>query len=90
LEPKEHTAGGFTVALPLGDPRRIVNNGKYVGCVPPASWTVTVTTNPEDTIHCYEQEGVTFKSTEKFVKYLREQHPKAYIMMLASCNRSQA
>jgi len=65
-----------TVALPLGDPRRKVNNGKYVGCVPPASWTVLI--NPENTIRGYEQESDKIINVDKFLKYARTQNPKDY------------
>ena len=75
-----------TFTLPPGDLCRKIIPKNYNGCIPPASWTITA--NPEDTIRWYEQEGVWFTDTVKFLKYLKTQSPKEYAAMLASQKRS--
>ena len=64
----------LTVIIPLGDPRRIIKNVRSVGCVPPASWTVLI--NPENTICCYEEDGVMFTHIKELTKYVKKRDPK--------------
>jgi hypothetical protein len=69
-----------TVALPHGDPRRLVNYGG--GLVPAARWTVHI--DPTNTVRCYETDGlnVAITNTQEFMKYLRRNRPTELSRML--------
>ena len=80
-----------TVTLPLGDPRRKLIHSGYKDCVPSGSWDVLTGVAPESTLRVYTsntEQGLSFTSPNKFMKYLREHRPDEYAATMVSRKES--